>query len=194
MQIVKEKTKILESWSFESPSDNGPSLSDYLESTKNGTFGDFEIILGDREKFANDAQEHIKRLLNALAKRFAPSVGQENLSILFDPQYLIQHKNNLNSNEYGRFALDYLRKKYKNFPGFDYTVVRNEWDSLKPALSDFINTLSNSFLVKEFWKNFVLLKTTTNNLFPDQHKNILILLNIYLISPTNSVECERGVC
>ena len=107
---------------------------------------------------------------------------------------MIQHKNDINSNEYGRLALDFLRKKYKTFIRFDYTAVRNEWDSLKPALSDFINTLSINYSMKDFWKNFVLLKMTTTNLFNDQHKNILILLNVYLISPTNSAECERGVC
>ncbi|CAF2752095.1 unnamed protein product [Rotaria sp. Silwood2] len=192
MEMIKEKMNILKSWTFQSSSANGASLFDYIESTKNGTFGAFKIKLGDRQKFSNDCREHISRLLEELTKRFAPSVVQENLSILFDPQYLIQHKNDISSTEYGRGAIDFLRKKYKNFVGFDSTSVRNEWDSLKPALSNYINSLPSDYAVKEFWKSFILLKQTTNSLFNDQYKNIFLLLNIYLISPTNSVECERG--
>ncbi len=194
MRMIQEKVNILKSWTFQSSSANGPSLFDYLESTKNGTFGAFKINLGDRQKFSNDCRKHIDRLLEELSKRFAPSIIQENLSILFDPQYLIQHKKNISSTEYGRGAIDFLRKKYKNFVGFDSTSVRNEWDSLKPALSDYVNTLPTDCAAKEFWKSFLLLKQTTNILFDDHHKNILLLLNIYLISPTNSAECERGVC
>lgn len=89
MEMIKEKTNILKSWTFESPSASGPSLFDYFESTANGSFSVFRIQLGDRKKFLNDSREHIRRLLDEIAKRFAPSLVQENLFVLFDPQYLI---------------------------------------------------------------------------------------------------------
>ncbi|CAF1411733.1 unnamed protein product, partial [Rotaria sordida] len=123
------------------------------------TFGAFKIKLGDRQNFSNDCREHISQLPEELTKRFTPSVVQGNLSILFDPQYLIQHKNNISSTGYGR---------------------------------DYINSLPSDYAVKKFWKNLILLKQTTNNLFNDQYKNILLLLDIYLISSTKYVECERG--
>ncbi|CAF1331670.1 unnamed protein product [Rotaria sordida] len=61
-----------------------------------------ESVLGDRQNFSNDCREHISQLPEELTKRFTPSVVQGNLSILFDPQYLIQHKNNISSTGYGR--------------------------------------------------------------------------------------------
>jgi hypothetical protein len=194
MEVLNEKKTILEGWTFKSTSSTGPSLSDYLESTKTGSFGAFKINPGDRQRISNDCHQHIARLLKELARRFPPSDVQESLSILFDPQYLIQHKKDLASNEYGRSALDLLRKKYKKFLGFDSTAVRNEWESFKASLNDYATNLPPNCPVKEFWKNLVKLKQSTNCFFADQHKNILLLLNVYLISPTNSAECERGVC
>jgi hypothetical protein len=194
MEMIKDKTNILKSWTFQTSSASGASLFDYLELTKNGTFGAFQINLGNREKFSNDCRDHVNRLLEELPKRFSPSIVQENLSILFDPQYLIHHKKDISSPEYGRTAIDFLRKKYKRFISFDFNFAHNEWDSIKPGLSDYVHNLSTDCAVKEFWKNFILLKQTTNTLFDQQYKNILLLLDIYLISPTNSAECERGVC
>ena len=66
----------------------GPELSDYVESTKSGLFGAFQLKLGDRDKFFKDARTHIERLIQELDKRFKPSPLRENLSILFDYQYL----------------------------------------------------------------------------------------------------------
>lgn len=194
IEVLNEKKSILEGWTFKSASATGPSLSDYLESTKTGSFGAFKINLGDRQRISNDCHQHIGRLLKELARRFPPSDVQESLSILFDPQYLIQHKKDITSNEYGRSALDFLRKKYKTLVGFDPNAVRNEWESLKASFIDYANNLPPNCSVKEFWKNLVKLKQSTNCFFDDQHKNILLLLNVYLISPTNSAECERGVC
>ncbi|CAF1348456.1 unnamed protein product [Adineta ricciae] len=173
MEIIQEKRTILEGWTFQSLSDVGPALSDYIESTKNGIFGAFDISLGDRQKFLHNSHQHIHRLLQEIAKRFPPSVVQENLSVLFDPQHLFKHKNKININEYGRSALSFLRKKYKNVVGFDHSSVGNEWESLKVSIYDYVNNLPNNTPVNEFWKNF-------------------ILLNIFLISPTNSAECEKG--
>ena len=194
MDLVKEKTTILNHWTSQSTSIMGPALSDYVETTRLGTFGHFKINLGDRNMFFNDCREHIKRLLQELDKRFKPSMVQENLSLLFDVPYLIKNKNKLDSTEYGRRNLDILRKKYRNLPGFDCNSVRNEWESLKPIIFDYIQSFSSDPSQKLSWKNLINLKTSTNNLFIDEYKNILLLLNVYLISPTNSVECERGVC
>ncbi|CAF2991799.1 unnamed protein product [Rotaria sp. Silwood2] len=192
MEMIKEKKNILRGWTFQSTSATGPALSDYLESTKNGSFGAFKVNLGDRKKIFNSCREHINRLLEELARRFQPSLIQENLSILFDPQYLFQHKKDINSNEYGRSALDFLRKKYKNFVDFDFNSVRNEWESLKASLYDYVNSLPTDYSVKDFWKSYILQKQLMNNGFYYEFKNILLLLNVYLISPTNSTECERG--
>ncbi|CAF4195506.1 unnamed protein product, partial [Rotaria magnacalcarata] len=102
---------ILCGWTFESASDTGPVLCDYLESSKNGLFGAFKITLGDRKKILYNCREHINRLLQELARRFPRSVLQESFSVLFDPDYLLQHKEQISSNEYGRSALNVLRKK-----------------------------------------------------------------------------------
>ena len=72
--------------------------------------------------------------------------------------------------------------------------MKNEWESFKPVLSDFIQNLPLNNSEKLFWKDFVTLKQSINSLFTEEFKNVLFLLNIYLISPTNSAECERGVC
>ncbi|CAF3918967.1 unnamed protein product [Rotaria sp. Silwood1] len=192
MEMLQEKTKILESWTCESSSTVGPALFDYLQSTAEESFGSFRVTVGDRKMLLNNCLEHIHRLLRELDKRFTPSKLQECLSILFDPQYLIKNKRNISCLDYGRSELDFLRRKYNKFPNFDSNVVRNEWESLKQPLSDFANTFSTVQSTQTFWKDFIALKISTNSNFLSQHKNILLLLNIYLISPTNSAECERG--
>jgi hypothetical protein len=194
MEMIKEKKKILNHWRSESTSIMGPTLADYVEATKLGSFGGFKINLGDRVMFFDDCRNHIIRLLQELDKRFQPSVVQENLSTLFDSQYLIKNKHELDSTEYGRRHLDFLRRRYKNLQEFDYNLVRNEWESLKPIIVDYIQSFPSDVPEKLFWKNFIALKQSTNNLFIEEYKNILLLLNVHLISPTNSVECERGVC
>ncbi|CAF1442879.1 unnamed protein product [Rotaria magnacalcarata] len=123
-------------WTFESASDTGPVLYDYLDSTKNGTCGAFKIILGDCKNILYNCCEHFNRLLQELARRFPRSVLQESFSVLFDPYYLLQHKEHISSNEYGRSALNVIRKKYKNFTDFDFNSVRNEWESFKASLYD----------------------------------------------------------
>ena len=48
MKIINEKRNILKSWSFESSSVSGPSLSEYLESMTTKAFGAFTIVKADR--------------------------------------------------------------------------------------------------------------------------------------------------
>ena len=117
---------ILKSWSFESSSTSGPSLSEYLESTTTKYFGPFTIVKADRQKLSKGCLEYISRLMNELHRRFPSSAVQEHLSILFDPHFLIEHKNEIVSSAYGRSSLGFLRKKYKNWSGFDINSVRNK--------------------------------------------------------------------
>ncbi|CAF3930526.1 unnamed protein product [Rotaria sp. Silwood1] len=194
MDIIKEKQTVLNHCRSESTSIMGPTLTSYIEATELGSFGSFKIKLGDRVMFFNDCRKHIQRLLQELDKRFKPSIVQEHLSMLFDVQHLIKNKNELDSIEYGRRSLDILRKKYKNLPDFDYNLVKNEWESFKPVVFDYKQSLSYDVSEQQIWKYLITFKLSTNNFFIDEYKNILILLNVYLIYPTNSVECERGVC
>jgi hypothetical protein len=136
---------------------------------------------------------HIERLFEELDKRFAPSPILENMTILFDPRYLMEHKKDLDCSTYGREQLNFIRHKYKNLSGFDFFAVQSEWELLKRSLCDFMEMSSATALQETFWQQFLLLQQSTNSQFLLENKNILILLNIYLISPTNSVECERGV-
>ena len=112
---------------------------------------------------------------------------------MFDTQYLIKNKKNISCLDYKRSELDLIRQKYNKFPNFDSNIVRNEWKSFKQPLSDFANTFSTVQATQTFWKDFLALKLTANSSFLSRHKNILLLFSIYLISSTNSAECERGV-
>ena len=193
MAMIEEKRKILSKWTFQSMSAMDDTLLKYLNYTKNGSFGAFKITLGNRQKLMDECHEYIGRLVQELDKRFSPSVVNENLSVLFDPQHLIRHKQEIDSNQYGRSALTSVRNKYKDLKGFDFFAVIIEWQSLRPGLSDFTNCLRTGQSMASFWKDFILLKQSTNSLFNDEFKNILVLLGVYLISPTNSAEYERGV-
>ncbi|CAF3470297.1 unnamed protein product [Rotaria sp. Silwood1] len=154
METIKEKTSILNGWTFESPTATDPALADYLELTKTNSFGAFKIVKDDREKLSNNCLEHINRLFEELDRRFSSSSVQENPSILFDPQYLIEHKKKISSNTYGRSALDFVRKKYRNFPGFDFIAVRNEWESLKASLIDYIDYIALDYSPKNVLEKF----------------------------------------
>lgn len=193
MNIVNDKRAILQAWTFESRSMIGPSLHSYLETTQSGFLGTFKIKIGDRDTLFKRAREHISRLDEGLNKRFTRSLIQEQLGTLFDPRYLIEHKNDVKSADYGHSAILSLRKYYKRLPNFDSNRVMHEWTSLKTSLSEFIRHLSNDFSIKRFWKDFLIMKEREEHLFRQKHKNILVLMFIYLISPTNSGECERGV-
>ncbi|CAF4637584.1 unnamed protein product, partial [Rotaria magnacalcarata] len=67
-------------------------------------------------------------MLQELDRRFVRSVLRENLSILFDPNYLMDHKEIVGEPEYGRDALNYTRLKYGKLPSFDKTAVQYEWE------------------------------------------------------------------
>ena len=195
MKMMKEKRKILENWAnSQSAAAMGPALFDYIRITSEGAYGSFKIVIGDRKKYFMDCMTHIHRLLQELDRRFSPSKVQESFAVLFNPEYLIMNKKSVGGLDYGRSELDFLRQKYKNFPSFDCNIVRNEWESFKQPLHDFLDNVSINQFKNRFWKDFILLKTTTNSRFLSQYKNILLLLNVYLISPTNNAECERGVC
>jgi hypothetical protein len=131
---------------------------------------------------------HIERLLTELNKRFSQLPVQENLTVLFDPRYLIEHKKYIVSPDYGRSALGFLRDKYKGLGEFDSNAVRSEWETLKPTLVDFINTSPTIGTHARFWNQFLLLKQSLNDQFLRENQNILLLLSIYLISPTNSAD------
>ena len=165
----------------------------FLSWSQPSVFGAFKLKIGDRDQFRAKSRQYVERLIHELDRRFKPSAVQESLATLFDPQHLLKNITKLNSVEYGRSQLDCLRRKYKNFPEFDSNAVRNEWKLFKIPLADYLRTFSSDASEKMFWKNFIMLKESINGLFLEEYKNILILLNIYLILPTNSVEGERGV-
>ena len=191
---IKQKKEGLSQWISQSPFVGGPSLEKYIKTTAKGKFGNFPITLKPRDELAKKCSEHIQRLLQELDRRFAPSPLRENLTVLFDPKYLVEHKNEINSPNYGRSAVNYLRDKYQNLHGFDSSAVAMEWERLKNPLSDFVDVLPVSeSKIETFWTDFIKFKTSFSDQFIDEHKNILILLGVFLISPTNSAECERGV-
>jgi hypothetical protein len=191
METIKEKSTILTNWMSQLVW--GPALSDYIKTTVKESLGAFKLTLCDRQKVSNECCAHIERLLKELDRRFVPSPVHESLSVLFDPRYLIAHKKDIASPTYGRSELDFLRRKYERFDGFVSNDVRSEWESFKLALSDFVNFSSTMLSPTTFWKDFLALKRSTNVLFQNDNKNVLLLLGIYLIAPTNSAECERGV-
>ena len=194
METINEKREILKSWASQSTLKMGPTLSDYIQLTEKGSFGSFKITTGNRQQLFNDCHAHIQRLFRELDRRFSPSKLHENLSVLFDPHYLIKNRKNVGSLDYGRSELDFLRGKYRNLGGFNSNAVRSEWESFKQPLSDYLNMSTINHSEKTFWQDFICLKQTVNSKFDDSHKNVLLLLGVYLISPTNSAECERGVC
>lgn len=193
MEEIKQKRNMLSQWISPATYKWGPTLANYIKATGDETFGAFKIKLGNRQEFAKQCADHIERLLKELDRRFAPSPIQENMSVLFDPHYLIAHKNDIDSPDYGRSSLDFLRDKYKNLDGFDSNAVLIEWESLKQPLSHFVDVFPTSEPEETFWQKFIVFKSSISSQFIDGNKNVLLLLGIYLISPTNSAECERGV-
>ncbi|CAF3570543.1 unnamed protein product [Rotaria sp. Silwood1] len=193
MKEIKEKKNLISQWISKSTPTWGPALADYIKTTEKRKYGAFKIDLSDRQELAKECSAHIERLLIELDKRFAPSRLLESMTILFDPIYLIEHKKDVDSPDYGRPELDFIRNKYKDFPGLDTDAVRSEWETLKPSLCEFLDSPSSIDLKETFWQQFLLLKQAINSRFLEENKNLLALLSIYLIVPTNSVECERGV-
>lgn len=193
MKKIQEKKDLLSQWISQPTPTWGPVLANYIKTTEQGTYGAFKLDLCNRQKLSQECVAHIERLFEELNKRFAPSRLLENMTVLFDPRYLIEHKKDIDYPTYGRQELNFIRRKYKDLSGFDFIAVQNEWELLKRSLSDFLDRSSAIDLHETFWQQFLLLQQTINSQFLVENKNILVLLNIYLISPTNSVECERGV-
>lgn len=196
MNVLQEKKKILNNWL--SQKDNaepvlGPSLNDYIKSiTSTNSFGAFQIALTDRSELYTECFVHINQLLVEIEKRFKPSEVQERFIVLFEPDYLIRNSSEVGKSSYGRQELDYLRMKYKNLNGFDSNQCKIEWETIKVSLSEFALNNKQKNSRRGFWKSFVIWKEAIDSSFGTRYKNILILLSIYLISPINSAECERG--
>ncbi|CAM4777001.1 unnamed protein product [Rotaria magnacalcarata] len=191
MKLIDEKKKMLRKWIEQQPPVWGPSLSNYIRESKKHFYGLFKIEPGDRKKLSQECCDHIGRLLQELDRRFVKCHLRDNLSILFDLNYLMDHKETVDQPEYGRNALNYVREKYKNLPSFDQTAVQAEWELIKIPLAEYLKT-SITQKRKHFWKSFILFKQTVNEQFSEQFKNILVLLSIYLLSASNTAECERG--
>ncbi|CAF1919155.1 unnamed protein product [Rotaria magnacalcarata] len=191
MKLINEKKNMLQKWIEQQPPVWGPSLSNYIEASKKNLYGLFKIEPADRKKLSQECFDHIGRLLRELDRRFKKCPLRENLSILFDPNYLKDHKDIVDQPTYGRSELNYVREKYKNLPSFDATAVQAEWELIKIPLAEYLKT-SVGQTRKYFWKSFILLKESVNEQFAEQFKNILMLLSVYLLSASNSAECERG--
>jgi len=171
----------------------GPSLNDYTNSTvKNQSYGAFKIIVNDRSQLISESFTHINQLLIEINKRFKPSDVQERFIVLFELDYLLQNKSEVGKPGYGRQELDFLRIKYQHLNGFNMERCRIEWEEIKVSLNEFVSNNQEKNSRRIFWKSFILWKETIESSFREQYKNILILLSIYLISPINSAECERG--
>jgi hypothetical protein len=196
MNVLDEKKKILNNWLSQKNEREpilGPSLNDYLNSiTSNNSYGAFQVVISDRSKLFTEVFLHINRLLAEIDKRFKPSEVQERFIVLFEPDYLIKNRNEVAKSSYGRQELDFLRIKYQNLKGFDIDQCKSEWENIKIALSEFTFNNQEKTSRRIFWKFFILWKEALDDSFHERYKNILILLSVYLISPLNSAECERG--
>ncbi|CAF0838331.1 unnamed protein product [Rotaria sordida] len=196
MNIFNEKKIILNNWlsqKKESQPVLGPSLTEYVNHMKkNNSYGAFSIAAIDRLKMYSECFTHISQLLLEIDQRFKPSKVQQSFVVLFEPDYLIQNKDQVSKSNYGRQELEYLLYKYKNLTGFNISQCRNEWEIIKISLSEFVSNNQQQNSRRKFWKSFIIWKEAIDDSFRERHKNLLILLSIYLISPINSCECERG--
>ena len=185
MKEIKQKKALISRWIFQTVPAWGPVLADYIKQTEKQKYGAYKINVFNRQHLAKECMAHIESLLIELDKRFAPSRLLESMSVLFASAYLIEHKKDIYLPNYGRSELDFIRNKYQNFPGFDTKTVQSEWEKLKPSMSDFLDRSSSNDLQETFWKQFLLLQQPVNSRFLEENSNLLVLLNIYLIAPTN---------
>ena len=196
INILNEKKKILNNWlsqKKESEPVLGPSLNDYLNSiTTENTYGAFPIVVSDRSTLFTELFLHIDRLLIEIDRRFKPSEVQECFIVLFEPDYLVKNEREIFKSSYGRKELEFLRIKYQHLQGFNKDQCIVEWEKLKIPLSEFVSDNREKNSRRTFWKCFILWKTSIDHSFHESYKNMLILLSIFLISPLNSAECERG--
>lgn len=191
MKLIDEKKKMLLKWIEQKAPVWGPSLSNYIQESKKNLYGLFKIEPANRKNLSKECYDHIKRLLQELDRRFVRSVLGENLSILFDSNYLMDHKEIIDQPVYWREALNYVREKFGKLPSFDKNAVQAEWELIKAPFAEYLKTSINHKR-EHFWKSFILLMETINEHFTRQFKNILVLLSIYLLSAANNAECERG--
>ncbi|CAF1648070.1 unnamed protein product [Adineta ricciae] len=209
---IQEKKSVLNGWlsttpplTFDQHIDNnsnsmtsthayawGPSLSQYIQLTSNKAYGAFFVDTKNRKIAEENCHFHIERFLAELERRFSTSKVQEGLSNLFDPAYMHKNEQRVRQVGYGREQLAVLSKKYHLLDSFDSQKVATEWESLRPSLISYIAVDGKTCSRKLFWKEFILLQQSIHTNFINDYKNIILLLNIYLISPTNSAECERG--
>jgi hypothetical protein len=152
----------------------------------------FEVDTESRHKNEENCRSYIQRFLVELDRRFRSSRLQEDLSVLFDPAYLQKNANHVSRIGYGRDQLNSLSKRYRSLAGFDSLNVINEWESMRPSLASYIAMEGRTCPRKEFWKEFIVVQQVICNSFVDDYRNVMLLMNTYLISPTNSAECERG--
>ena len=190
MKEIKQKNSLISRWIFQTVPAWAPALADYIKQIEKQKYGAYKINIFNRQQLAKECMAHIEYLLVELHKRFAPSHLLESMSVLFDPAYLIGYKKDIHLPNYGRSELGFIRNKYQNFPGFDRKTVHSEWEKLKPSMSDFLDRSSSNDLHETFWKQFLLLQQSVKSRFLKENSNLLVLLNIYLIAPTKSAECE----
>ena len=170
----------------------GPSLSKYIQLTSNQTYGAFFVDTKDRRLAEENCRSYIERFLIELDRRFPVSKVQESLCSLFDPAYLQRHEQRVRQIGYGREQVNFLSRRYNQLDGFDSHKAATEWESLRPSLISYISIDSKTDSRKLFWKEFTLLQRSISMNFDDDYKNVMLLVNVYLVSPTNSAECERG--
>ncbi|CAF4257995.1 unnamed protein product [Rotaria sp. Silwood2] len=100
------------------------------------------------------------------------------------------------SSTVGPALFDYLQSTAEeSFGSFRVTVGDRKMllNNCLEHIHRLLQELDKRFTPSKLQEYFIALKITTNSNFLSQHKNILLLLfNIYLISPTNSAECETG--
>lgn len=197
MDTIANKKQLLISWTKKDQNGMcpwGPSLAEYIYSTNDrDSFGAFKIHSGtNRDDLTAECYLHIERLLKEIDRRYPRSELHQCLSVLFDPLMLQENRVHLDDATFGRLELNYLRQKYVKLSNFDAKQVPIEWESFKSLLINFLGTQPSKISSGVFWENFIQLKKTTHDRFCEQFKNILTLLSIYLISPMNSAECERG--
>mgnify|MGYP000745974979 CR=1 FL=1 len=166
----------------------GPSLSKYIELTSKKTYGAFFVDTKNRQIAEENCRLYVERFLSKLDRRFPVSKVQECLCSLFDPVYLYKNEQSICRSGYGREQLRFLAKKYHLIDGFDSYKATTEWESLRPSLISYIASVGKQYSRKLFWKEFILPQQAISFSFANDYKNILLLVQVYLVSPNNWAE------
>ena len=72
MDMVAQKRKTLSYYSSKSTSVVNLALTDYIESTKLGTFDGFKLKIDNGDQFRTKSRQYIERLIHELDERFKP--------------------------------------------------------------------------------------------------------------------------